>query len=50
MNDTKNQVTGNTGAPAMLLTVAPSPHIKSGVTTASIMRDVIIAKIGRAHV
>jgi electron transport complex protein RnfD len=45
MNDTKNQVTGNTGAPAMLLTVAPSPHIKSGVTTASIMRDVIIAMI-----
>ena len=40
MNDSKNQVRD-----AALLTVAPSPHIKSGVTTASIMRDVIIAML-----
>ncbi len=35
----------NNQAPATLLTVAPSPHIKSGVTTASIMRDVVIAML-----
>ncbi len=28
---------------SLLLTVSPSPHIKSGVTTGKIMRDVIIA-------
>ena len=45
MNDTKNQIRQTAEAPLALLTVAPSPHIKSGVTTASIMRDVIIAMI-----
>lgn len=45
MNDTKTQARTPVEAPPALLTVAPSPHIKSGVTTASIMRDVIIAMI-----
>ena len=45
MNDSKNQVREPVGAPLALLTVAPSPHIKSGVTTTSIMRDVIIAML-----
>lgn len=45
MNDIKNQAREATEAPLALLTVAPSPHIKSGVTTTSIMRDVIIAMI-----
>ncbi len=45
MNDTKTQTSQASGAPLALLTVAPSPHIKSGVTTASIMLDVIIAML-----
>lgn len=44
MNDTKHQVRQPASAPA-LLSVAPSPHIKSGVTTTSIMLDVIIAMV-----
>lgn len=43
MNDIKNEMqTVETACPE-LLTVSPSPHIKSGVTTAKIMRDVLVA-------
>lgn len=42
MNEMKNQVT-TACEPPELLTVQPSPHIKSGVTTRKLMLDVVIA-------
>lgn len=40
--DTKQSTTSNL-QPSNLLTVSPSPHETGGITTASIMRDVLIA-------
>lgn len=43
MNDTKTENQNSAVEVPALLTVSPSPHIKSGVTTSKIMRDVILA-------